>query len=71
MANPGYIRPHYHIHWGNKQTLDWQCFQSYAEASKCASELAGPHEAFTIEEVSLDCPLLKAAPSRAERAGTG
>ena len=50
-------RPHYHIRWERKNTLDWQCFHTYSEAKIRAAELAGPDEEFSIEEVSSDCPL--------------
>jgi hypothetical protein len=53
-------RPHYHIRWEHKLTLDWECFQTYYEASIRAAELAGPEETFTIQEVSSDCPSHKA-----------
>jgi hypothetical protein len=55
--DPAYSRPHYHIHWQHKVTLDWECFHTYSEASLRAAELAGPEEIFTIEEVSSDCPI--------------
>jgi hypothetical protein len=55
---PVYCRPHYHIRWKNKQSLDWECFQSYSEAGIRAAELVSPSETFTIEEVSSECPSL-------------
>jgi hypothetical protein len=53
-------RPHYHIRWDSKETLDRECLHTYSEAAIRAAELAGPCETFTIEEVSSECPLLKA-----------
>jgi hypothetical protein len=54
---PAYYRPHYHIQWERKDTLDWECFQSYSEAKTRAAELAERDENFTIEEVSSECPM--------------
>ena len=54
---PAYDRPHYHIRWENKETLDWECFHSYSEAKIRAAELAEPQELFTIEEVTSNCPM--------------
>jgi hypothetical protein len=54
-----YDRPRYHIRWQRKDTLDWECFQTYSEAKTRAAELAEPDENFTIDEVSSDCPLLR------------
>ena len=52
-----YDRPHFHIRWKKKSTLDWECFPSHAEAETRAAELAEPDEVFTIEEVSSECPM--------------
>ena len=43
----------------DKANLDWECFRIHAEASIRAAELAVPDEAFTIEEVSSECPMLR------------
>jgi hypothetical protein len=48
--------PHFHIHWVEKD-LDWECFDTREEARRRAAELAGPGETFTIEEVSMNCPM--------------
>ena len=61
-------RPHYHIRWDRKKTLDWECFNTFSEASIRAAQLAGPYEMFTIEEVSSDCRLRKAVPLRTAEA---
>ena len=55
-----YSRPHYHIRWERKEALDWECLHTYSEAKTRADDLAGPDEKFTIEEVSSDCPALRA-----------
>jgi hypothetical protein len=55
----GSRRPHYHISWEQKSSLDWECFDTHSEAISRAVELAGPEEKFTIEEVSEQCPLRK------------
>ena len=62
--NLNFNRPHYHIRWELKETLDWECLHTYSEAKIRAAELAGPYETFTIEEVSSDCPLLKMAKAK-------
>jgi hypothetical protein len=55
-------RTHYHIRWHRKDSLDWECFDSYSEAIASAYELAAPGEQFTIEEVSSSCPLQARTP---------
>lgn len=57
--------PHFHIHWRSKKDLDWECFETLAEAMTRAGELAGPEELFTIEEVFPKCPILKGRHSTA------
>ena len=52
-------QPHFHILWIGKENLDWECFETLAEALQRGAELALPGESFTIEEVSANCPLLK------------
>ena len=52
-------RPHFHIRWEMSPTLDWECFPTYSEAAERADELARPNETYGIEEVYVDCPLLK------------
>ena len=51
--------PHFHIHWMDKENLDWECFTTQDEARERATDLALPGEAFTIEEIQTKCPLLK------------
>lgn len=48
--------PHFHIRWGVKEQLDWECFETHAEAEGLARELARPGETFTVEEVPEACP---------------
>jgi hypothetical protein len=61
---PVYRRPHYHIRWKYEPTLDWQCFHSYSDAYTLAAQLAKPHESFTIDEVSSECPFSGVSPLR-------
>ena len=49
--------PHFHIHWTDNKTLDWECFNSHEEARTRAVELSRPGETFKIEKVSAKCPL--------------
>jgi len=50
------MRPHFHIHWTEKNQADWQRFATRPEAHCRALELVQPRESFTIEEYSEDCP---------------
>ncbi len=68
---PVYYRPHYHIRWENKTTLDWECFHTYSDATRRAAELARPYELFTIEEVSSDCPRFGTNSAAAGDSGEG
>ncbi len=52
---------HFHIQWNTKGSIDWECFRSRDEAMSRAAELARPGEQFTIEEVSGNCPMRRAA----------
>lgn len=49
--------PHFHIRWLGKENLDWECFSTENEAKERATSLMFPGEAFTIEEVYMECPL--------------
>ena len=64
--HPDISRTHFHIHWNDKEQLDWECFHTYSDARGRAQDLARPNEEFTIEEVSAKCPL-----RGAETASTG
>ena len=59
MARPsiGSQRFHFHIHWDKKESLDWEGFDTHAEALARAFELARPGEMFVIEEVPATCPV--------------
>jgi hypothetical protein len=57
-------QPHFHIHWTDAKRLDWECFDTRADATARALELALPGEIFRIEEISAQCPL------RIQRAAT-
>ena len=46
---------HFHIHWIKKKILDWEPFNTHADAQARAQELAGPNEIFTVEELSAKC----------------
>jgi len=46
---------HYHIHWTGK-TLDWERFDTSADAEASARKLALPGETFTVEEHGESCP---------------
>jgi hypothetical protein len=50
-------RTHFHIHWCGKEEIDWECFDTHADAKMRALELAQPGEEFEIEEISVQCPL--------------
>ena len=59
---------HYHIRWSGKQTLDWERFDTRAEAEASANLLALPGERYSIEENGESCPqcrsLLRKMPVR-------
>lgn len=48
--------PHYHIRWSTKEVLDWEAFDSRAEAETSAQQLVRLGETYTIEERDEDCP---------------
>jgi hypothetical protein len=47
---------HYHIHWSGKPTLDWERFDTTADAEANARKLMLPGETYTIEEHGESCP---------------
>ena len=53
--------PHYHIRWLGKLTLDWERFDTSAQAEKSAKELVRPYESYTIEEHDGACPRCREA----------
>lgn len=56
---PGQL--HYHIRWSGKRELDWESFDSRAEAEAGARELVRLGETFTIEEHGEGCPRCRPA----------
>ena len=46
---------HYHIHWTGK-ALDWERFDTSADAEASARQLARPGETYTVEEYGESCP---------------
>ena len=49
-------RTHFHIFWTRSERMDWECFDTRADAAMRAMELAQPGEAFSIEEILVQCP---------------
>lgn len=49
------IHVHYHIHWFGKATLDWESFDTSADAEVSAKKLMQSGETYTIEEHNRDC----------------
>jgi hypothetical protein len=49
--------PHFHIHWSTTDQVDWQRFDTKAEADRRAVELVKPTESFTLEEFGANCPI--------------
>jgi hypothetical protein len=47
---------HYHIRWSGKAALDWECFNTHAEAEASAKQLLLQGETYTIEEYDDACP---------------
>jgi len=47
---------HYHIRWSGKAALDWECFNTHAEAEASAKRLLLQGETYTIEEHDEACP---------------
>lgn len=46
---------HYHIRWSGKATLDWESFDTSADAEANAKKLIQSGETYTIEEHNRDC----------------
>lgn len=46
---------HYHIHWSGKEQLDWEAFDSHADAEISAAQLVRPGETYKIEERDRNC----------------
>jgi hypothetical protein len=47
---------HYHIKWSGKPALDWERFDTSADAEASARKLALPGETFTVAEHGESCP---------------
>ena len=64
MSNNGL---HYHIHWTGK-ALDWERFDTTADAEASARKLMLDGETYTIEEHDASCPqcmkFMKMVPGR-------
>jgi hypothetical protein len=49
--------PHFHIRWSHKNDLDWECFDTFRDATNRAKELAAPGEQFTVQIVLSECAI--------------
>ena len=52
---------HYHIRWSGNVPLDWERFNTPAEAEASANQLLRYGETYTIEEHNDPCPRCRAA----------
>jgi hypothetical protein len=52
---------HYHIRWSGNVPLDWECFNTYADAEARAKQLLRQDETYSIEEYDETCPRCRAA----------
>lgn len=48
------MKPHYHIRWSGG-VLDWEVFDSRAEAEAGAKQMVRLGESYVIEEYGADC----------------
>lgn len=48
---------HFHIRWREKDSLDWECFETHDASHTRALALMLTGETFEIVEVSMNCPL--------------
>jgi len=46
---------HFHIRWSPSGLLDWQAFDTQAEAEAAAAQLSRPSETYTIEASLANC----------------
>ena len=51
---------HYRIRWSDKATLDWESFDTSADAEASAKKLMQSGETYTIEEHDGDCARCRA-----------
>lgn len=47
-------KEHFHIHWSGQENIDWQRFDSYADAETAARELVQHYETYAIETFEND-----------------
>jgi hypothetical protein len=45
---------HFHIHWSGQEIVDWQPFDSYADAESAAQDLVRHCETYVIETLNND-----------------
>jgi hypothetical protein len=62
--------PHYHIRWSEKATLDWERFDTSAEAERNAKQLVRFNESYAIEECDGACPRCQDAMNLKSERGT-
>ena len=48
-------QPHYHIRWSDTGDLDWQVFDTAAEANSAATSIVLRGETYVIEETGETC----------------
>lgn len=58
------VHTHFHIHWGGKESWDWESFKTIPEAMARAADLARPGEMLTFEEASAECPVCRPKTAR-------
>lgn len=47
-------KEHFHIHWSGQENIDWERFDSYADAESAAQELVRHYETYAIETFDND-----------------
>jgi hypothetical protein len=66
----GVTMTHYHIRWSGNVPLDWECFNTYANAEASAKQLLRQGETYTVEEHDETCPRCRAAMEAKSMRGT-
>ena len=61
---------HYHICWSRVVPLNWECFNTHADAEASAELFILQGETYTIEEHGEECPQCKAAMNQKSAHGT-
>ena len=46
---------HFHIRWSSGSALDWEAFETHAEAEATAGQLAHPYESYKIVKRTRAC----------------